>query len=53
MVYATCSAYAAENEDLIQKMLQEHPGAVLEEDRYLDGSERGADVLYAARLRKT
>ncbi len=53
MVYATCSVYAAENEGLIQKMLQDHPGAVLEEDRYLDGSARGADVLYAARLRKT
>ncbi|MFM9060749.1 MAG: hypothetical protein ACKOPP_06955 [Bacteroidota bacterium] len=52
LVYATCSVYAAENENLIHGFLQNNPDAHLEGESYLDGSPVGGDVLFTARLRK-
>lgn len=52
LLYVTCSVYALENEDRIQGFLAENSQAQLLRDGYLDASEQGGDVLYAALLQK-
>lgn len=50
LLYATCSMYAAENEE--QVSFFESIGLKRIESGYFNGSERGADILYRAVLKK-
>jgi 16S rRNA (cytosine967-C5)-methyltransferase len=53
MLYATCSAYACENEDIVQAFVTEQQEANLLFDRYLNASPQGGDTMYAALVHKT
>jgi 16S rRNA C967 or C1407 C5-methylase (RsmB/RsmF family) len=52
MLYATCSAYACENEDIVQAFVTEQQEANLLFDRYLNASPQGGDTMYAALVHK-
>lgn len=49
LIYMTCSVFAAENEEVIQSLLQEGDFE-LDEVKLFQGSEKRADTLFAARL---
>jgi 16S rRNA (cytosine967-C5)-methyltransferase len=49
IIYITCSAFKAENEDAVDFMVKEL-GLKLEETRVLKGYERKADTMFVARL---
>jgi 16S rRNA (cytosine967-C5)-methyltransferase len=49
LVYITCSAFKAENEDVVDFMVNEL-GLKLEEKKVLKGYERKADTMFVARL---
>lgn len=52
LVYATCSAYVCENEDVVRAFLSEKKEANLIFDRYLNASPLGGDTMYATLLQK-
>jgi 16S rRNA (cytosine967-C5)-methyltransferase len=49
LIYITCSAFKAENEDAVDFMVKE-TGLKLEEMKVLKGYERKADTMFVARL---
>lgn len=49
ILYVTCSAFAAENENLVQATAQRHSLKILRQE-YLAGYQRKADTLFAAAL---
>jgi 16S rRNA (cytosine967-C5)-methyltransferase len=49
LIYITCSAFKAENEDVVNFMVKEL-GLKLEEQRVLKGYENKADTMFVARL---
>lgn len=51
LVYITCSAFAAENENNMRQIC-ETGGLVCIQDAYLEGHEQGADTMYYAILKK-
>lgn len=51
LIYLTCSVYATENEDVVNK-LAELPELTLVELRYFQESANGGDVLFGAVFRK-
>jgi 16S rRNA (cytosine967-C5)-methyltransferase len=51
LIYITCSAFKAENEDMVEFMTQEL-GFVLEEQQVLKGYEHKADTMFVARLNR-
>lgn len=52
LLYATCSAYACENEEIVQTFVREQQDANLLLDRYLNASPQGGDTMYAALMCK-
>ena len=64
LVYATCSLFAGENEEVVQKFLAEHPDFALESGTHpltgeisdgiyhFDGFDDDCDFLFAARMRR-
>lgn len=52
LIYITCSAFAAENEDLIAHMIKTLP-LRLEKMEVIKGYENNADTMFVARLIKT
>jgi len=52
LIYITCSAFRAENEDVVNYLVKEL-GLKLEEKKVLKGYEHKADTMFAARLIKT
>lgn len=48
LIYITCSVYERENENQIEFL--QSKGFKLEEMKYFEGAEHGADTLFAARL---
>ena len=51
LVYITCSAFSAENEDMVRFMVDDL-GLKLEENKVLNGYEGKADTMFVARLIK-
>jgi 16S rRNA (cytosine967-C5)-methyltransferase len=51
-VYITCSVFAAENEGVIQQLLQAHPLMVMHQQT-IKGYDAGADSMFIALLQKT
>ena len=51
LVYITCSAFAAENEDVVQHLLDTQP-LTLEKMEVIKGYENKADTMFVARLIK-
>jgi len=49
LVYITCSAFKAENEDIVSFMVKEL-GLRMEEQTTLKGYENKADTMFVARL---
>ena len=64
LVYATCSLFAAENEEVVKRFLRDHPDFALESGvhpltglvsdgfYHFDGFDDDCDFLFAARLRR-
>ncbi len=52
IVYSTCSIEVAENDELVQAFLTDHPDFELEESRTALPFRDGTDGAYAARLRR-
>ncbi|WP_131535756.1 RsmB/NOP family class I SAM-dependent RNA methyltransferase [Pedobacter nototheniae] len=52
LIYITCSAFAAENEEVVQHMLDTLP-LELEKMELIKGYEKHADTMFVARLIKT
>ncbi|WP_316805071.1 RsmB/NOP family class I SAM-dependent RNA methyltransferase [Pedobacter nototheniae] len=52
LIYITCSAFAAENEEVVQHMLETMP-LQLEKMELIKGYENNADTMFVARLIKT
>ncbi|HTE02293.1 MAG TPA: hypothetical protein VK668_23550 [Mucilaginibacter sp.] len=52
LIYITCSAFKAENEDAVNFMVKEL-GMKVEEQTVLKGYENKADTMFVARLKKT
>jgi 16S rRNA (cytosine967-C5)-methyltransferase len=52
VIYITCSAFKAENEDVVDYLVKEC-GLKLEETKVLTGYENKADTMFVARLSKT
>ena len=64
LVYATCSLFAAENEELVKRFLAAHPDFALESGTHpltgeitdglyhFDGFDDDCDFLFAARMRR-
>jgi 16S rRNA (cytosine967-C5)-methyltransferase len=51
LVYATCSVFAEEDEDVVAAFLAAHPGWSLESEQLHGAPDLDADTLYAAVLR--
>jgi 16S rRNA (cytosine967-C5)-methyltransferase len=51
-VYATCSVFAEEDEDVVAAFLAAHPGWSLESEQLHGAPDLDADTLYAAVLRR-
>jgi len=49
LIYITCSAFKAENEDVVEFMVKEL-GLKVEEQAVLKGYERRADTMFVARM---
>jgi 16S rRNA (cytosine967-C5)-methyltransferase len=49
LIYITCSAFKAENEDVVSFIVKEL-GLKLEESKVLKGYEEKADTMFVARL---
>jgi 16S rRNA (cytosine967-C5)-methyltransferase len=49
LIYITCSAFKAENEDVVDFLIKE-VGLKLEESKVLKGYEHKADTMFVARL---
>jgi 16S rRNA (cytosine967-C5)-methyltransferase len=52
MLYATCSVYACENEEIVQAFVTEQQEANLLSDGYLNAAPQGGDTMYAALIHK-
>ncbi len=59
LVYSTCTVNRAENEEVVEKFLTEHPEFTLEDDPYLPGGIRtflphrdGCDGFFGAKMRR-
>jgi 16S rRNA (cytosine967-C5)-methyltransferase len=52
LIYITCSAFSAENEENVRYFLNHLP-LKLEKSAYLEGYENGSDTLYIARFLKS
>lgn len=59
LVYSTCTVNHAENEEVVEKFLAEHPEFTLEDDGYLPGGMRtflphrdGCDGFFGAKMRR-
>jgi len=52
LTYITCSVFKAENEDRVMDLVKNHQMILLEE-KLFQGTEEGADTLYAALLEKS
>lgn len=51
LIYLTCSVYAAENEEVVTRLL-EHDSLELQQQQYFQLSAEGGDVLFGAVLMK-
>ena len=51
LTYITCSVFAAENEEVLQEILAKNPQLILEKMELINGTEMGADSMFAALLR--
>jgi len=52
LLYATCSVYSCENEEVVKAFLASKEDSHLCLDRYLNASPQGGDTLYAALIQK-
>ena len=52
LIYLTCSVYAAENEEVVSRLLK-HDSLELGQQQYFQYSEEGGDVLFGAVLLKS
>lgn len=52
LLYATCSVYSCENEEVVKAFLASKEDSQLNFDRYLNASPQGGDTLYAALIQK-
>jgi len=50
-MYITCSVFAKENEGQVEKLVQEHPLLLLDQ-QYIEGAARQADTMFVAILKK-
>ncbi len=52
LLYATCSVYACENEDVVKAFLASKEDSHLHFDRYLNASPQGGDTMFTALIQK-
>lgn len=51
-LYITCSVFSAENEEVVQRLLQSYPDMELVANQVLNGMEMQADCMYAALMKR-
>lgn len=53
LVYATCSILPSENEDVVERFINEHPSFTVEFQQQYDPHHHGTDGLFVCRMRRT